>query len=731
MIRLEKDFIYLETLNTLLVFEIKPFIYDDPHFNSEDKKLITQRYYGPKKDLRGLKASDNKMNNPGSNRDYNNDNLIYSYFGDGNNNETSLLILNSDNSYTNRFYFKEVKIIKGGVEIKGPHTRNVKETLDIVEVDVTSKLELHHYYSLCDDNDVISVKTEIRNNSDKDCCVDRIYSLETPVSSRNVKVYTYDGAWLEERYRHEVTLNSGVFVNASFCGSSSHKHNPFINVIDLDSNLYYGFNLIYSGNHKEMVEVNPTEHASVRVGINDFAFEYLLKANESFITPEAIMVVASSIDEVRRNMHEFVNSHIISPQFQYKNRPILFNSWEGSEFKINEESLYEMALIAKEIGIELFVIDDGWFKNRYDDYRALGDWTVDKNKFKNGLKPFAEKIKNLGLQFGIWVEPEMISRDSDLYRSHPEYALISKNRLPIERRHQLVIDMANPDVIDYLYESLSKVFIEADVDYVKWDYNRFISDIYSSTNIRAGEYFHRFIMGTYELLDRLTKRFPNVLFEGCASGGGRYDLGVSYYFPQTWGSDNSATYCRTYISCGTFEGYPQSTFGAHISRDGNGFTRTSSIEDRFNLNCVGGFGYEFDLRTFDKETLEIFKKQNEYFKKHQSLIQFGELSIIDNIFDDDRYYSFIINKGDEAILYICEINSNVPLKKWKCKYLDPNNEYEICFREQSNTQTIPSFTMSGKELMEEGIDIGSLSKKQKVDNEYQGIYSRLAYIHKK
>lgn len=731
MIKFAGNFIYLETLNSLLIFEIKPFIFDDPAFNSEDKKIITQRYYGPKKDLGVLSIEKSLMNPGGSNYDYNDNNLIYSYFGDGNNNETSLLILNSDNSYTNRFYYKEAKIINGGVSVKGPHTRNVKETLDIVEVDVTSKLELHHYYSLCDDNDVISVKTEIRNNNDKDCCVERIYSLETPISSRNVKVYTYDGAWLEERYRHEVTLNSGVFVNASFSGSSSHKHNPFINVIDLDNNLYYGFNLIYSGNHKEMVEVNPIGHTSIRVGINDFAFEYLLKANESFITPEAIMVVASSIDEVRRNMHEFVNSHIVPPQFQYKNRPILFNSWEGSEFKINEENLYEMALIAKEIGIELFVIDDGWFKNRYDDHRALGDWTADKGKFKNGLNPFVKRIKNLGLQFGIWVEPEMISRNSDIFRTHPEYALMSKERTPIERRHQLVIDMANPDVVDYLYDSLSKVFIEAEVDYVKWDYNRFISDTYSSTDIKAGEYFYRFMMGTYELLDRLTKRFPNVLFEGCSSGGGRFDLGIAYYFPQSWASDNSVTYSRSFITCGTLEGYPQSTIGAHISRDTNGCSRVSSFEDRFNLNCVGGFGYEFDLRTFDKETLEKFKGFNTFYKEHRFLIQFGDLTIIDNSFDDNRYYSFIITKGDEAILFISELEEHAPSKKWKCKNLDPSSEYEICFREQSNTQVIPSFTMNGKELMEEGIDIGSLSKKQKVDNEYRGIYSRLAYIHKK
>ncbi|MBO6280307.1 MAG: alpha-galactosidase [Bacilli bacterium] len=730
MIRFDNEFIYLETPNTLLVFEIKDYIYDDPSFNEEGNKLITQRYYGPKSRYKEIKPEESKMNPFGACYDYDSNNLIYSYFGNGNNSDTSLLILNSDNSFTNRFYFREAKVIKGGVDIVGPHARNIKETLDIVEVDESSAIELHHYYSLCDDNDVITVKVKIINKGDKEFFLRKIASLETPIESKSLKIYTYYGKWLEERIRHESTLNSGIFVNASFAGTSSHKHNPFINVIDLENNLYYAFNLIYSGNHKETVEVNPVGHSSIMIGINDYAFDYRLKGNDSFVSPEAIMVVSTSLDETRTNMHKFVNSHIINPSFQYKKRPILFNSWEGSTFDINEESLFEMAKLCKDIGVELFVIDDGWFKNRNDDYHALGDWTPDKNKFTNGLGEISKRIKSLGLKFGIWIEPEMISRNSEIFKNHPEYALMSKNRHPIERRHQLVIDMTNKEVRDYLFNSLSKVFEEAEVDYVKWDFNRFLIDVYSSTPIRAGEYFHNFIHGTYDLYERLTKRFPNVLFEGCSSGGGRFDLGMLYYSPQIWTSDNSVAYSRSFITSGTLEGYPQSTMGAHVSKDTNGCDRTSTLEDRFNINCIGGFGYEFDLREFDDNTLQLFKKHNEFFKKHQYLIQFGSLMIIDNPFDDNRFYSFIINNNDEAILFVSELIKGNHNKKWRCKGIDSEANYEIVFRDQNNAPHVEPIVMSGKELINQGIDIGSISLNEDVEEGYQGIYSRIAVLRK-
>jgi alpha-galactosidase len=418
--------------------------------------------------------------------------------------------------------------------------------------------------------------------------------------------------------------------------------------------------------------------------------------------------------------------------FAYKDRPILFNSWEGSGMIINEKSLLEMAKLCKEVGIELFVIDDGWFENRNNDHAALGDWVVDKNKFPNGLSPFVNKIKEMGLSFGIWVEPEMISINSDIYRSHPEYALEIPGRTPLERRHQMVIDMSNPDVINYLDDSLSNLFNELKPAYVKWDCNRMISEFYSHAGIRSGELIYRFMMGTYELLERLTKKFPDIIFESCASGGGRYDLGMAYYMPQTWGSDNSNANNRCYIACGTLTGYPQSTFGAHISRDYSVDQKRSAFEDRFNINSIGGFGYEFDIRTSPEKELETMKKQITYFKKHRHLIQFGHYYVIDNCFDDERYYSFNMVSDDqkEAILSAIQTSQTAPKKNWKFKGLNPEYIYEIEMREQDNISLLSFDSKSGKELMENGLDLGLLNEEKDIQDFPNGIQSRMIYIKK-
>ena len=387
MIKILGNFILLETKTNHLVFEIKKYFYENEEFNKTDKFFITQRYYGKKKEF-AYSPSDPLIWPWGSCQDYNNDFLISSSFGNGNNCEPSLMMINSDASFSNRFFFKKANIKKEPKWPFGPHPRDVSETLEIIEVDESAKMELHTYYSLFKDSDVIAVHRELINVGNESSQIKRLFSLECPIDSRDLSINTYDGKWTRERDRHCLRLNSGVFINQSLLGTSSHKHNPYFEIKDNNANEYYAFNIIYSSNYKEIVEINPTEHASIMVGINDFAFDYLLKPNESFITPVAVMVKENNEDDVIVQMHQFVNKHIINPHFAYKDRPIVFNSWEGSGFKINEESLYEMAKVAKDVGIELFVIDDGWFKNRNDDHRALGDWVVDKNKFPNGLSSF-------------------------------------------------------------------------------------------------------------------------------------------------------------------------------------------------------------------------------------------------------------------------------------------------------------------------------------------------------
>lgn len=733
MINKTENFIYFETNNLSLVFEIKQFYYDDLAYSELiNKKYIIQRYFGPKIEIGSLEASSQVVPPRGSTWDYNKDPIISSSFGNGNNSEVSILVLNSDNSYTNRFYFKDAIVINGGVDVKGPHARDIIETLDIVEYDEVSKLELHTYYSICSDSDVFVIKKKLINLSSESINIQRLMSLEFPIVHKDVEITTFDGAWLSERQRNCVKMSAGTYVNQSMAGYSSHKHNPFFRVKDLVDQNIYAFNLIYSGNHKGVIDINPIEHTTVYVGINDFCFDYRLNSNEDFVTPEALLYVSTDLDEVTHQMHNFINNHIVNKNFIKKERPILFNSWEGSAFSINEENLLGMAKISKEVGIELFVIDDGWFKGRNNDHSSLGDWTYDENKFPNGVGDFAKKIKDLGLLFGIWVEPEMISINSDLFREHPEYALMSKDRYPLERRHQLMIDLTNSNVVDYLYECLSNLLEDTKADYIKWDFNRYISDIYSSCGVRAGELMHRFVMGLYDLLERLTTKYPNVLFEGCSSGGGRFDLGIAYYMPQSWGSDNSSSFDRIRISAGTFEGYPVSTFGAHISRDHALGGQTSSLEDRFNLQAFGGFGYEFDIRTFPEHEVNVMKRQVAYFKKHRKLFQFGNFYSILSPFDDDRYSSFevISDKKDEAILFVSELSINSPKRVWKFKHLDENAIYQIEVRKQYNIKDLTFENMSGKQLMEIGLDLGQLSEITDLKIFPNGIYSRLIYLKK-
>lgn len=729
MIEIKDNVIAINTKGTSLIFEIKDFHYagDDP---KNKRKIVLQNYFGKRM---GNKTNETPLviNDFGSNLDYVLGDTISSTFG-WNNTEPSLLLFNGDGTYVNRFYFVDAVVRKGPKEMKGPHARDVAETLEIIEKDDVMDLELHHCYSVFEDSDVIVVKKELVNKGKKPCSIRKIASLETHLPTNEVTIYTYDGSWLYERFRHENKLKDGTFSTGSIVGSSSHKHNPYIEVVDDKNGTIYGFNLIYSGNHKETVIANQQFDTTVMVGINDFAFDWLLEPGASFITPEAIMLVKDNQNELTKEMHNFASNHVIRAEFRNKERPIIYNSWEGLMMTINEENLLHSAELSKQIGVELFVMDDGWFKNRNTDTTSLGDWFVDKNKFPNGLSSLSKKIKSLGLQFGIWVEPEMISFDSDLFRNHPEYAQIVPNRNPTLRRTQLMLDMANPDVVDYLYSVLSSMIEDAKPDYIKWDYNRYLIDPYSSTGIRCGEYMHRFIMGTYELIDRLVSKYPNILFESCSSGGGRYDLGMCYYMPQVWGSDNTNSYTRVFINRGTLTAYPQSTFGAHVSTDGGNDQRRTSFDDRFNINCIGAFGYELDVRKLNEEDLKLFKKQTDYYKKHRSLIQFGQYYVIDDCFDDDRYYSFALigKEKEEALLVAIEMRKDVPSKKWKLVGLDEKATYEIEVREQKNAKSMQFAPISGKYLMENGLDLGQLSDTNDKEEYPRGISSRMVYLKK-
>jgi alpha-galactosidase len=391
----------------------------------------------------------------------------------------------------------------------------------------------------------------------------------------------------------------------------------------------YGLNLIYSGNHYEAVEVSAYGQTRVVTGINPRSFQFHIAPGECFEAPEAVMTYSKKgYNGMSQNMHAFVRECIVRGEWKKKPRPVLLNSWEAAYFDINESKLLKLAKAGKAVGIELFVMDDGWFGTRDDDTQSLGDWYPNKKKLPNGLKGLAKKVNALGLDFGVWVEPEMVNVNSDLYREHPEWVMEIPGKSHSESRTQRILDFANPDLVEYMTEAMTKVFSDGNIAYVKWDMNRIFSDYYSQSlpPERQKEVGHRYMMGLYKMCDTLMNRFPHILFEGCASGGNRFDLGMLCFMPQTWGSDNSDAISRVTIQRGYSYGYPLNTVGSHVSSSPNHQTlRNSTLESRFNIACLGQLGYELNIA-------ELNRKQRKEIKEQIALYKTMRVNLLNNDF---------------------------------------------------------------------------------------------------
>ena len=564
-------------------------------------------------------------------------NTEFSYPAVGDYRITSML-LKADDTFSSRFYFKDSFLYEGLYNdsdlTKMPYARYYEETgkpwtLELIFEDEAAGLELRLIYTAFEDCDVITRRTVLINKRDSSVAVRKLASMQLDLPGKDYSLLTFDGLWTRERHLNEKKLISGTYVTESTVGTSSNRHNPFIMIKKNDAGEHagdcYAFNLIYSGNHKEEVEVS--EYGKIRLiqGINDWCFDMELKSGETFYTPEAVMTYSDlGLNGASANCHDFVNNHIIPEQFRGKERPILINNWEATYFDFNRRKLTGLAKDAAKLGIELFVLDDGWFGDRSDDTSSLGDWDVNEKKIGGPLKDLITEIKKEGMDFGIWVEPEMISEKSRLYEAHPDWAVKAPGREVYTGRNQMVLDYTREDVRDYIVDKLSKLLSDNDVSYVKWDMNRHISDAYSSGDCDSGIFYHRYVLGYYDVMDRLTKSFPHVLFEGCSSGGGRFDLGVLCYMPQIWTSDDTDPNERMMIQGGTSYGYPLSTMGAHVSASPNHQTlRHTSIDTRFQVATMGVLGYELDatrLTSLEKKTV---KKQIEFYKQYRKLFQFG------------------------------------------------------------------------------------------------------------
>ena len=543
----------------------------------------------------------------------------------------------ADGNTTVDFVFESYEIMEGKRELESLPSAYAEgeqaQTLKIVLREKYMSVKLELYYSVFEDCNVITRSCKLANEGADALRIKRLMSMQLDLNGSNLVMTSFHGDWAREMNRVDVPVRGGRVVNTSSTGFSSNHANPFVMLFSEgsseDAGEGYGFHLIYSGPHMELAEVSSQGQTRFLTGISPEQFSWKLEEGESFETPEAVMTFSDrGYGKMSENMHRFVREHIVRGPWKKRERPVLLNSWEASYFNITESSLLKLAKAGKDAGVELFVMDDGWFGERDNDTCSLGDWEVNTKKLPGGIKGLADKVVKLGLMFGIWVEPEMVNEDSNLYREHPDWAIKHPSRNHGEGRHQMLLDLSRVEVQDYLIEAMSKVFSAGDITYVKWDMNRNFSDVYSTALDAAlqGELLHRYIMGLYRVMGELVKKFPHILFEGCASGGNRFDLGILCYMPQIWASDNSDAISRCYIQNGLSYGYPQSVMGAHVSSCPNHQTlRNTPLETRFAVASMGVLGYEYNLAEMKKEELEAIKEQIALYKKWRKTLQFGQM----------------------------------------------------------------------------------------------------------
>ena len=585
--------------------------------------------------------------------------LEFSSLGKGDYREPMLEVIAPDGSRTSDFLYESY--IKDDEQPKqtplpGSYSEDGKaEHLCVTFRDRNTGLVLETHYYVWEDCDCICRRATLRNDTSVPADIDRLLSMQLDLPESGYAVTSFRGAWAREMGKYTVPLPAGKFTIESRAGVSSSRCNPFFMVHDPTATetagRVWGFNIVYSGNHYSAVEVSAYGKTRIVSGIQPLGFHWHLDPGDSFETPEAVISFAEDgFSGMSRNMHFFVREHIVRGRWKHKTRPVLLNSWEACYFNISESSLLSLAKAGKDVGIELFVMDDGWFGDRSDDTRALGDWEPNKKKLPNGLEGLGRKINALGLDFGIWVEPEMVNVNSRLYEAHPDWTMSIPAKPHSEGRNQRFLDLANPDVQDYLIRKMTEVFSSGPIRYVKWDCNRNISDVFSPylPAEKQGETAHRYMLGLYRVMAALTQRFPGILFEGCASGGNRFDLGILSYFPQIWASDDTDAIARVEIQEGYSYGYPPSCIGAHISSCPNHQTlRDTPLDTRLNVAAFGLLGYEYDLRDIPPGKRKKLKDQIDVYKRWRDVLQWGEFYRVRS--GNDRIWCSVSVDGKRAV----------------------------------------------------------------------------------
>ncbi|MBU3160685.1 alpha-galactosidase [Clostridium frigoris] len=612
--------------------------------------------------------------------------------------------------------FVSYNISKGKTKLKGlPSTYVENEgealTLEIVMFDSLIGLKVVLSYSIFDEHDAITRSVRFVNEGNTNLKLLRALSMSVDFNKDEFDFMHLSGSWSRERHIKRVPLTSGNKSIESRRGASGHQQNPFIALLSQDSTEdygdVYGFSLVYSGNFLAQAEIDQYNTTRVSMGINPFGFSWLLKPCETFQTPEVVMVYSSEgIGKMSRTYHRLYRSRLCRGKFRDAVRPVLVNNWEATYFDFNAEKIEDIAKVGKELGIELFVLDDGWFGKRDDDKSSLGDWVVDKNKLPKGLADLANRVNKLGLQFGLWFEPEMISPNSNLYKLHPDWCLHVPNRTRSQARTQLVLDLSRKDVCDYIIKSVKSVLKSAPITYVKWDMNRNMTEIGSDLlpPDRQSETAHRYMLGLYSVMESLTTSFPNILFESCSGGGGRFDPGILFYMPQTWTSDDTDAVERLKIQYGTSTVYPASTMGCHVSAVPNHqVSRNTSLKMRGDVAMSGNFGYELDLTKFSDVEKEEVKLQILKYKELRELIQHGDMYRLLNPFKgNETAWMYVSSDKSEAYISYFRVLAvpNEATRKLTLKGLNPDMDYIITGKED---------LYGGDELMYCGLNIPDLN----------------------
>ena len=626
--------------------------------------------------------------------------LEYPVYGSSDYRYPAVEILQENGSRISDFTYVSYTIAAGKPKLQGlPATYTEKDeeaqTLCVKLKDEVIGIVLELLYTIFTQRGIITRSARFTNEGTSSIHLLNAMSLNLDLPDKDYVWMQLSGAWSRERYVKNRILEQGITAIDSMRGNSSHEHNPFMVLkrpnAGETSGEVIGFSLIYSGNFRMQAEVDTHDVTRITVGINPDRFDWKLEPGEEFQTPEAVMVYSDQgLNRMSQTFHRLYAKRLARGYWRDRPRPILNNNWEATYFNFTEDRLVQIASKAKECGVELFVLDDGWFGQRNDDHAGLGDWVANPERLPNGIKGLSERIEAMGIKFGLWFEPEMTNKDSDLYRAHPDWILHTPGRNASHGRYQYVLDFSRKEVVEYIYEMMAKILSEAKVSYIKWDMNRSITECYSVAlpADRQGEVFHRYILGVYDLYERLTSEFPEVLFESCSSGGGRFDPGMLYYAPQGWTSDDSDAIERLKIQYGTSLCYPISSMGSHVSVIPNHQVfRKTPLHTRANVAYFGTFGYELDLNSLKEEEIAEVKEQIIFMKKYRKLFQFGDFYRLKSPFEGNETIWMVVSEDKKTAIvgYYRTLNGvNQAYSRIKLQGLDPDMLYENILNKTEN-----------------------------------------------